>query len=226
MSTRSARRAPIFLIAAICLAGGAARANSIVQSATHGPASTDWSYVFTFNQFNPAWGTLNDVIVTSQGTVSTQGTVTNHASAEESFSFQMTFQADLTLANGTTTQISIATPLSVVYNLASGASGSFGPYSGQAGNAVTTTYTSPAELSLYIGAGAISFPSYTLTGESLTGGGNIGWNLVTTAQDAVTVEYDYTPSSSAPEPFSLALSGTGLLLVTVLARKRALGPRR
>jgi hypothetical protein len=97
----------------------------------------------------------------------------------------------------------------------------YGPYNDQVGSAASTTYTLAADLALYVGGGTVHFAGQTLTGETIMGGGgNITAGMVSTARNDVEVEYDYTPANPTPEPFSIALSGTGLLFLGLFGRRR------
>lgn len=209
-------------------ATGVASANTIAagSSPLYYSGVTDWSQTFAFGQFNPSLGTLVSVTITSQADFDTSGTLKNTSGSAQNFSFYETFLDTLTAPDslGTVVNASLTTPLVSYTGVANGASVTYDP-SGQPFLSSTTSTTltaSPADsLSAFIGSGTVNFKAATMTAEDINGGGgNIVASLNSTGSDTITVTYNYTPSQSTPEPFSMSLAGTGLVLVGLFGRKR------
>jgi hypothetical protein len=77
-----------------------------------------------------------------------------------------------------------------------------------------------ASLSSYTGTGTFVLDYSTLSSFTVTGGGNnISSSQSTTTSAVATVIYTYSPPS-VPEPATLALSGSGLLALALMGRKK------
>jgi hypothetical protein len=203
------------------IAFGTARADTISTQTESVPATyTNWSNIYSFNQFNPALGTLQSVTVSSQGFLNDLGvTFTNTDGQTETVtSFQETFQVGLT-GPGTLSQTSSGSlPAIPSFILNSGATST---YTGSPptinGNVASNTFTS--SLGAYEGSGNVTFTGTGVAYDTFAGGSNIKVDPVAEASQTVTLTYDYIPTPS-PEPFSMSLSGIGLVLLSVIGRKR------
>src|SRR6516165_9051659 len=71
----------------------------LIESASIGPAVTDWTNVNVgpVGLFNPALGTLLDVVVTETADIYANGIVTNNAASSETF--KITESADISSGN-------------------------------------------------------------------------------------------------------------------------------
>ena len=222
---RAKRKVTIFSIVVgvvIGMASSVASAATITQTFSYGPAYTDWSNGYVFNQFNTAFGTLNSVTVQPSGVLNTMGATftDNSIQAETLTSFQETFLAGLTGPSATNLTSSTALPGMgpvILGPLGSGNNSASQSVSNVAFNLGSDTYYT--SLNAYEGLGSVTFTGTAQASDSFFGDSNIDWTATTQATETVTLVYDYSPTS-APEPVSAVLSGSGLALLAVWRRKR------
>lgn len=197
-----------------------------VQADTQGPlttttpipsTATDWTLSLAFPQFNPALGILQSVQLDLSGAFTTTITVTNDALTSSSGTAKTEVQ--FTVQDGGSNLIAPSLDLlSPVFNysLLAGGSTSSGPLA-QTGLA-SNTYTIPAVLAEFTGAGSFVLPATTFTQTLLANtGGNTSASQVTSASLTGSVTYTYNP---IPEPGTLALVGCGLLGLAIRRRAR------
>jgi len=204
------------------MASSVASAATITQTFSYGPAYTDWSNGYVFNQFNTALGTLNSVTVQSSGVLNTMSaTFTDNSIQPETLtSFQETFLAGLTGPSATNLSSSTALPGMgpiILGPLGSGTNSTSQSVSNVAFNLGSDTYYT--SLNAYEGLGSVTFTGTAQASDSFSGDSNIDWTATTQATQTVTVVYDYNPTG-VPEPVSVVLSGSGLALLAVWRRKR------
>ena len=218
-STRSALNSvAIGVIALIAL--GTARADMISTQTESIPATfTNWTNTYLFNQFNPALGTLESVTVSSQGFLNDLSVAFTNTDGvtENVYSYQETFQ------------IGLAGPgISQNSSVASVILGSFPVLSGQTitdnlapptvnGSLVSNTLSS--SLGAFEGTGEVTFTGTSAAQQNSSANANLQVSPVAEASQTVTVTYDYKPTST-PEPFTMSLSGIGLVLLSLIGRKR------
>lgn len=201
--------------AGLLLAASEAKATTETFTATHSPSTTEWSDNFILQEFNPALGSLQSVYILASQSVSINGTVNNTATVSESFTFRAGSQLTVTLPGvlGFLQPSPLAS--AQAFNLPSGATAPYGPVNGS--DSVNYTYTLPADMANFIGAGTLTLPGSTLSQELISGGGgNITASLTTVSGATVEVQYTYLP---VPEPGSLALLALGGA-VMLLRRRR------
>ncbi len=106
---------------------------------------------------------------------------------------------------------------STAYSYSLGAGGSIVPpvlNSTSAGSTYDNWYFDANTLGEFTGPGNISLSAQTLTGTSLNNtGGNTTSTQVTDGKLSIGIRYQDTPSGDVPEPFTMALMGSGLALL-------------
>jgi hypothetical protein len=207
---------------------GSVRAGFETQTFTINPTLVGWSQSATFNQFNPAAGTLTQVTLsvayTFSSTLQAIFTVPNTTTITVT-----TFDANMTLmAAGANTSLNIVLP----------AQGNFPSFIGQITEtgtnaseppSVVKTQTGTSALTLtptnfsgngfrnlFVGSGSFLLPmTANASGQFTTSTGNGAGPWSTVAGATITLTYFFTPNG-VPEPPAfvlLALGGGGMVLV-------------
>jgi len=206
-------------VAALSFAG-AAQAASIVQTATLSNTSTNFTNTALsgLTKFDSSLGTLNSVIVTLNATVAGSVGLENTGPSASSISYNLQASVALSSPAVVGTLLTSVPVFSGTFNA--------GPYDGTtdfggtsgitisnltASTSQTTTLTT--DLDPFIGSGSLS-AFLSGTGQSNTNGsGNVASWFQTQAGGTVTVEYNYTPAATVPEPSAilgiLAVAGVG-----------------
>ena len=199
----------------LLLTASEAKAATETFTFPHPPSTTEWSDTFVLQQFNPALGSLQSVFIEATESVTINGAVNNTATVPESFTFRAGSQLILTLPGTLGSLLPSPLASAQAFNLASGGSALYGPVN--ASDTASSTYTLPADMASFIGAGTLNLPGVTQSQELIAGGGgNITAILNTVAGATVEVQYTY---SAVPEPGSLVLLALGGA-VMLLRRRR------
>ena len=202
-----------------------AQAGSITQNVNIPVQTTDLAKTFTFNQFNPALGTLDSVELSVAATGNFAGNVTNNASGAETF--DVTEQTALTFTGPDATSVTSNLSATQSYlGLTPGTTAAFGPFT--PGPGAVTKFVPSANFGTFIGTGLLTSTVGTVSGQSIIGGGgNIAAALTTKAGAEATLIYTYhTPTTSpVPEPgawASMSIGVLGLMALGLKARKKNL----
>ncbi len=206
----------LFLAGGMTLTGGA-QALVITDSFSNAFQTTEITQTGSLDFFNSSLGSLNSVTLTLSGNSLSESLLTNTAANSQFFSFDsiLNFFFDLSSIGVATPAPAFTTTLATTggfVSLASNASLSLGPNSDS--GSLTLTFPGSGLPSIFAGAAGSSFNvgCSTISGSTFNGGGgNITNNQTTTANCAAEIAYDYTPSTSVPEPTVLWLFGAGLL---------------
>jgi cytoskeletal protein RodZ len=225
------RTGTLSAVAGLALLGlsNAQAAAPIVQDFTIPIQTTDFTKMFTFNQFDTLGGTrsLDSVELSINATGKFGGSVTNNAASTETFVAAETSAVTFTGPDNTSVVSNLGASQTYT-NLAAGATAPFGPFLATPGAA--TTFVPTADFGLFTGTGLLSPLSIvsTVSGQSVTGGGG---NIVAafTTQVGATAELVYTYHTNdrnpTPEPgawASMSIGVLGLMALGLRARKKNL----
>lgn len=214
---------------ALAAAAPTAKADSYSVTGSFPSTSTDFTdlSLSPVAQFNTSLGTLTGVTIELNASGASQTSITQNADVSGTFTF--TELSDITLGS---TDSSLNTAIGSLGESLSYSNGPITLGAGQTDNLGTVNLTgtpstkdiSSAYFSLFEGPGDLSFDATSSSGYSFIGGGNNQTATITNADiGGITVTYDYSvppPPSVVPEPGTLVLFGTGLLLMAGLVRRK------
>ena len=212
-------------VAVLGLTAAAASAATVSFSDTVALTTTNWTDSLSITQFDTSLGTLNNVMVTLEGTV--QG----EANAESLDAAPATITLDLSALITASTALlgNVGTVLPIVsqsVNLSSFDGGiDFAGTSGFATGVVSASDTdmstfTGSDMAEFIGGGTVAI-DLTANGQSTgSGAGNLITQFLTSASATVTVKYDFDEAVAAvPLPASALLLGAALFGLGFSRRK-------
>jgi hypothetical protein len=205
-------------------------ANTLVENGSISLTSTNWSSSISIPQFNSSLGTLTSI--TFQLTGTSQGDVKfenkdwdNPATVSTSISSTVTLQRPdnsslvIIVPTGATGADSLTAFDGTLDYL--GSSGkTYTGVSGSSDNGTGLFDTTAADFILFTGPGNIVLPITAVGGRSVSGIPS-NWAIFANQQASAgaTITYDYVPEG-VPEPNLMLLSGSGLLALGLLGRRR------
>jgi hypothetical protein len=217
------RLAIIVFAAALC---GSAQAAVVSFSDTIGPTGTDWSGTLDLYKFDPSLGTLTEVRLALNGSLTAFGGYENTKTfsqtarmlyyVTQSLGFSATDMPAFTMntVGGSMTSVNYGTVAAFdgILDYA-GASGKTVQFVNEA-RTDNYVYTTPADLAKFVGTGSLVYDlvyGADATAEVTMGGSGANTFMSRSYAGAgATVEYVYTP---VPEPMTLGLLGLGGLLL-------------
>lgn len=180
----------ILLILALAVRAAAA---SITHSAATFPALTNWSLTNSVPQFDPALGTLTNVVITVAVNASTQLRVENRDSIA-----WPTYAASEVTATGTVAGHSATTTLTNSHTATLSAYDGVLDYGGTSGFNVTVVGTDsgsavPSDFTPFIGTGTVPLIAAATAVGVYEGSGDYRFIVNTRASALVTVTYEFAP---------------------------------
>jgi hypothetical protein len=234
--TRTARRLlmrfsyplALALVLTLTALGSTSRADQIIQTGSFPYAATDWALQGSAQKFDSSLGTLVSVGIVLTGDMLQTMQAENKSPTPKNLTLKGT--GTVTMSSGTQV-LAVALP-TTTRTFAAGPYDGSDDYTGTSGitypnefgtNTDNKLYTAPSILSLFVGAGNILFDFTAESTYQVTGSGNLISQASTTADSSYQVIYNYTQAVAAvPEPSTLAMGLTGLVLTSTVAGRRFL----
>ncbi len=211
----------------ILAAGASATTISFDGVPTIGSQRTNWSDVISFQQFDPALGTLTGVSIALKGDIDGDVRVESLDAAPTTITSSLAATITLSFL-GNNIVVVIPTVNKVDDVSAFDGSIDFGGTSGRTYTNVTGSATKSGAVANalwanFIGLGTVSTDVAAVAASTATGAGNLITQFGTFAGANAVVTYTYTPNTVIPEPSSLATAGVAVVALAVGAwrRKRA-----
>jgi len=192
---------------------------------SYGPATTNWTHVFTLDGFNTMGGTrtLTSALLTFTGDIISTIKVENMDAAPATLTG--TAQGQVTFSN-----IPNAAPNVILLPLLSSSIAltahdgviDFGGTSGYIFNALNATgsgnklFSLPADLSFFSSIPTFSITAANAAFSGASGSGNLITQIITSGSASVAVSYTYV---LVPEPATIALLSLGFLGILTLRRR-------
>ncbi len=176
--------------------------NTITKTVNFGPQATNFNASEQIDQFDPSLGTLTEVQILHNGTITSEIRVENLSNNSAS-SINATVGGKLTITAPGINDIlnvsdNVGTYNAGVYDGNSDFSGSSGTSFGAVAAKGNKTFTlsSASELAPYIGAGKITVSESIVANSKAEGGGNLLANISSVGAASFTVIYKYIPSAN------------------------------
>jgi protocatechuate 3,4-dioxygenase beta subunit len=176
--------------------------HSITQTVTIPATATDFSLTNLVNQFNPALGQLQSVVISDNASITSDIKVENTSTSSPS-TINATVGGTQTLTGPGGVQIVVSlqqnagTFNATTYDGTLDFGGSSGTdFGAQTASGSQSTTIQGANASPFIGTGTVSFTENGVATSKAAGGGNLVVSLVSTGQATYTVTYNYIPDNS------------------------------
>jgi hypothetical protein len=170
------------------------------------------------SKFDTSLGTLNSVQITLNGSVDFYVVIRNYGTNAVSITSSPKGQLNLYYSDSSSMVSTYTNSNDFTFSLSAHSlrgidlSASIDP--------AVTTLTSGAEFDAFKGTGTCSFLTDITDLSSVTGSGNINFQAYRRGGDSVSVTYDYTPTSSVPEPSTAVTAAIGVVVCGLVQRLR------
>jgi hypothetical protein len=211
----------VFAILATTSAMATTLLTSIQTNTTSASQTNDSTSTLGFTKFDPSLGTLTSVHVTIGGFEETGYTVTDQSNSSNNYTFTNAVVVSLKVGS-----ITLAQALPTVSASGSLTAGGTQTSPGYPARNLTNTagsgdmvYTDAATLLLFNGPGSINLISSAHSNNAFSADGDVANQVSTRYVGTATLQYDYTQTSTTPEPMTLTLMGSALVGIGLLRKK-------
>jgi hypothetical protein len=196
------------LLAAACLTTGAAHANEIFYTTSVPARDTNLHDLLSFQQFDPALGTLTSIKIEVGSHVA--GTLTLNDTSGDDRTVAASLSAALFLQRPDSSAVISVLPATLFNTGVFVAGNGSGGTSGWADLYGSVTLNGASDLSLFKGTGSVLAP-LAVNANEVAAGDDLDILFATTANGYGKITYEFTAAVPEPETYGMLLLGLGVM---------------